>query len=181
MESGRPTLQAVARRAILPCCMKSWSASPRSVLTIGAAALATFAFAAPSLGQEMNPRDDSSLTPPLSWLAATGPQLACGVQPTRFSGGGSSSAVFTCWVAGAPASDTTFSVQAMRIVDEAENTRPLGPICDQGTLTDGSGVCSGTITDPSGAPLVGGVLIGATLQPSGTEVGPVPISPSRAS
>ena len=116
--------------------------------------------------------------PPASWLAATSPQLACGVRPGRSGVGGGSVATFTCWGAGAPDGDTSFTVQAMRIVDEQGGTRPIGMVCGEGIVLDGSGACTGSLVDPSGGPMVGGLQISGTLLPSGTPLGPVQIQPT---
>jgi hypothetical protein len=165
-----------------------WKNRTAIALFIAPVALAIFAAAVPSLAQEAtggketvtsSPADpaadgeDALPVPPPSWQAASSPQLACGVRP------GGSRATFTCWVAGAPPGDTAFTVQLLRLVDEMGNTRPIGTICGAGQLVDGTGACSGTATDPSG-PLFGGVLVLATLQPSGTQVGPIQIAPTLA-
>jgi hypothetical protein len=130
--------------------------------------------------QSVQPPDVAVPTPPPSWLATTSPKLACGVRPMPYKLMGASAATFTCWVAGAPADDTSFSIQALRIVDQAGSTRPLATLCDQGALSAGAGACAGSLTDPSGAPLIGGLLISATLQPSGAQLGPVHVSPTLA-
>jgi hypothetical protein len=118
--------------------------------------------------------------PPPSWQSATTPRMACGVRPLPYKSAGASTATFTCWVTGAPADNTSFTVRAMRIVDQAGSARPLGVVCDAGALDQGAGVCVGSVTDPTGAPLIGGLLISARLEPSGLELGPVHVSPTLA-
>jgi hypothetical protein len=152
---------------------------------LGAAVVGTTVTA--SAHQDSSPDDsvdtpggDTVPTPPPSWQAATTPQLACGVRPAPSRVGGASAATFTCWVAGAPEGDTHFTLEALRFVDEHGGTRPIGIVCGDGTLTNGSGVCTGSLTDPSGAPMVGGLQITGTLLPSGTPLGPVQIAPTLA-
>jgi hypothetical protein len=108
------------------------------------------------------------------------PQLACGVQPAPSRGDAGSTATVTCWVTGAPAGDTRFTLQAQRIVDGQGGTRSIGMVCDEGALNDGAGMCTGSLTDPSGAPMVGRLQISGTLLPSGTPLGPVQIAPTLA-
>jgi hypothetical protein len=62
--------------------------------------------------------DPDAIPPaPPSFQLADSPRLACGVRAAPVRTNGASSATFTCWVAGAPAGDTHFSVEAARLVD----------------------------------------------------------------
>jgi hypothetical protein len=129
---------------------------------------------------------DDSATPavPLGFQGATSPQLACGVQVMPDIGAGFQThrplgAAYTCWVAGAPAGDTSFSVDAARMADTDGGMRSIGQVCEQSPLSAGGGTCQGMVTDTTG-PLLGGVFLTATFQPSGTQIGPVNISPTRA-
>ena len=156
--------------------------------------LAAALLAAPGLATAQSSDDDAALTtspaapatdpgviapePPPSWLNTSAPRLACGVHPRAAKPGGASAATFACWLAGAPPDDSSFTVQLLRVGDPTP--RPLATVCDAGALTQGAGRCVGSVTDPTGAPLIGGILVTATLQPSGLQVGPVHISPTLA-
>jgi hypothetical protein len=54
----------------------------------------------------------------------------------------------------------------------------LGPVGGDTGLAEGKGVCAGIVTDPNGGTMIGGLVIRGTLQPSGTPVGPVYVSPT---
>jgi len=110
-------------------------------------------------------------------------QLACGVQLVRtpasdFQSQPPLSATYTCWVGGAPSGDTTFSAALVR-TDAAGALHPVGDVCVQSPLVDGSGSCRGLVTDAASR-FIGGAFVTATLQPSGTQLGPISISPTRS-
>jgi len=130
---------------------------------------------------------DNSIDPPTSndlpspapsWGAASGAQLDCGVRPARVGVDGASVAAFTCWVTGAPEGDTRVILEALRLVDEQGSTRPITVVGPEGTLSGGSGLVTGTLIDPVGAPMVGGMQIRGMLLPSGLSLGPVQIAPT---
>jgi hypothetical protein len=77
-----------------------------------------------------------------------------------------------CRVTGAPASDTTFAVSALRPSNDLDPSNDLEarPLCTDG-LDSGVGTCRGGLVEASARPLV----LTATLQPSGANVGPVTI------
>lgn len=165
----------------------------RACLVAAATCLVLCSAAAPLSAQQAGSDDEPDVTnqpdptldqpmdlppPPPSWLNATSPQLTCGVRRTGSAAFAAGGATITCWVAGAPGDDTTFVVRASRIVSaDAGTSRPIGQICGSGALVDGSGVCSGLLAPRSG-PAFGGLLMEATLQPSGTILGPVHIAPT---
>ena len=107
-----------------------------------------------------------------------GPSLACGVWPLPAGPDGASRATFTCWVSGAPDGDTSFTLEAVRLGEDGQSLRPIAPVCGETALADGKGVCTGTVADPSGGILIGGLVVRGTLHPSGTQLGPVYVSPT---
>jgi hypothetical protein len=146
--------------------------APRFVLALVLGSALVMPVVGVSLADDNSPpaTDDPS--------AGEAADFACGVQPATFKNGGSSRATFTCWVRGAPASDTTFSVEVVRRGDAAGGSRTLGAA--NGTLLDGAGTCSLEVTDAAGFFLAGGVYMAGSLQPSGTPLGPVFANPTLA-
>jgi hypothetical protein len=171
---------AASRRASDYRCMQRARVVPRFALAVAIAAVALVETVMTSTAYDgsAGEADPSDATPPSP--VAGDLDLSCGVWPASNAPNGSSRATFTCWVNGAPAGDTSFTLQALRIAEDGSTTEPIGPVCGQGTLVDGRGVCTGTLTDPSGGLLIGGLLIVGTLQPSGTPLGPIPVSPTLA-
>jgi hypothetical protein len=84
-----------------------------------------------------------------------------------------SGARFVCQINGAPAGDSSFSVQA---VSTSDQNHSLVPLCS-GTLASGAGACSGAFIDRAASGLAQ-VSLAVTLQPSGAALGPVVIGPS---
>src|SRR5579859_7475825 len=120
---------------------------------------------------------------PAGFDTVDSPQLACGVQLVRtpasdFQSQPPLSAAYTCWVGGAPLGDTSFSAEVAR-TDTAGALHGVAEVCVQSPLVDGSGSCRGVVTNAAG-PVIGGAFVTATLQPSGTQLGPISISPTRA-
>jgi hypothetical protein len=79
-----------------------------------------------------------------------------------------SGARFVCRIAGAPAGESSFTVQVTNATDQP---KPLVPLCS-GSLAVGAGICSGSFIDREASGL-GQVTLAATLQPSGAAVGPL--------
>jgi hypothetical protein len=103
-------------------------------------------------------------------LAATdgpGPTLDCSGIALRLMAAEVGGARFVCKIDGAPAGDSSFTVQAMSTGDDS---RALVPLCT-GSLVGGVGACVGSFIDRNSSPLVG-VSFSATLQPSGSALGP---------
>ena len=74
---------------------------------------------------------------------ASGASLDCRGLGLKIMAAEVSGARFVCQVSGAPAGDSSFSVQA---VSTADQTHTLVPLCS-GSLADGAGACSGAFID----------------------------------
>ena|SRR5438309_51337 len=103
---------------------------------------------------------------------ASGASLDCRGMGLKIMAAEVSGARFVCQVSGAPAGDSSFSVQA---VSTADQTHTLVPLCS-GSLADGAGACSGAFIDRLASGLAQ-ISLAVTLQPSGAALGPVVIGP----
>jgi hypothetical protein len=108
-----------------------------------------------------------------------GPALSCGIRLAPLRLNGASRATLTCWVAGAPTDDTGFSVQVFKAGSDG-TAHPLDSAAADGILSDGAGVCTIAVSDLAGSPLIAGLSVAGTFQPSGTPIGPTTISPTIA-
>jgi hypothetical protein len=97
-----------------------------------------------------------------------GPTLDCSVVALRIMTAEVGGARFACRIVGAPAADSTFSVQ---VTNAAAETQLAVPLCT-GSLAGGAGVCSGSYINRDGGGL-GQLTLAATLQPSGSGLGPL--------
>jgi hypothetical protein len=104
---------------------------------------------------------------------APGASLDCRSSGLRIMTAEVSGARFMCAISGAPASDSSFAVQAVSMDDQ---THTVVPLCT-GNLASGAGTCSGAYIDRAASGL-GQVSLAVTLQPSGAALGPVVIGPA---
>jgi hypothetical protein len=116
--------------------------------------------------------------------AAGAPALACTLSALRIMTAELNGVRFTCRVAGASPADTSFFVRATRTSVDPQLAAILRAFTCTGSLAAGVGECTGGFVDRAGRPL-GELSITATLQPSGTVLGPValglpPATPSGA-
>ena len=116
--------------------------------------------------------DDGGEANALTASEAAAPGVACRAVGLRIMAAEVSGARFVCEISGAPASDSSFSVQATNAADQTQATVPL---CS-GSLVSGAGACSGAFIDRAASGLAQ-VSLAVTLQPSGAALGPVVIGP----
>ncbi len=103
---------------------------------------------------------------------APGASLDCRSSGLRIMAAEVSGARFVCAISGAPATDSSFAVQA---VSTADQTHTLVPLCS-GNLASGAGTCSGAVIDRAASGLAQ-ITLAVTLQPSGAALGPVVVEP----
>src|SRR5882762_5605478 len=103
----------------------------------------------------------------------TGASVECRGVGLRIMAAEVSGARFVCQINGAPASDSSFAVEA---VSTADQSRTIVPLCS-GNLASGSGACTGAFIDRAASGLAQ-VSLAVTLQPSGAALGPVVIGSS---
>jgi hypothetical protein len=149
-------------------------------LSVALAALAVLDSVLLALAEQGDAGEADQAVPPAVVVTPPGggPSLACGVRPLPPGTDAGSRATFTCWVNGAPEGDTSFTLEAVRLGGNGELLGAIGTICGDTALANGQGTCTGTLVDPSGAVLIGGLVVRGTLQPSGTQLGPVHVSPT---
>jgi len=116
--------------------------------------------------------DDGGEANALTASEAAAPSVACRAVGLKIMAAEVSGARFVCEISGAPAGDSSFSVQATNAADETQATVPL---CS-GSLASGAGACSGAFIDRAASGLAQ-VSLAVTLQPSGAALGPVVIGP----
>ena len=97
---------------------------------------------------------------------ADGPTLECSLVGLRIVTDDVDAARLVCHVTGASSADIRFSVSLQPQPGQASQR----PICGDG-LADGAGTCLGPFVDPASEPF----SVTATLQPSGTTLGPVSV------
>jgi hypothetical protein len=117
--------------------------------------------------------DDGGEANALTASDAAGATLVCRGVGLRIMAAEVSGARFVCEISGAPEGDSSFSVHAINVADQAQTTVPL---CS-GSLASGAGACSGAFIDRAASGL-GQVSLSVTLQPSGAALGPVVIGPA---
>jgi len=103
---------------------------------------------------------------------AAGPRLDCNFVGIRVLIDDVNRARLVCRVTGAPSSDTAFSVSVIPLTGEGVAPRPL---CSNGWLNAGAGVCVGGLVNPA-IPL----NVSARLQPSDATLGPVLVGAASA-
>ena len=127
----------------------------RWLIAIGAAGALALAPAVHAQSDGTDPTIDTA-------AAATSPSLDCNFVGVRILLEDALAMRLVCHVAGAPASDSSFTVA----VDSARAS------CTEG-LSAGTGNCIGGVFDPSRQ-----LTVTATLQPSGTTLGPLTVAPT---
>jgi hypothetical protein len=117
---------------------------------------------------------DSAVT--VDAAVAGPPALECTVSALRIMTAELNGVRFTCRVAGASPADTSFIARATRTSVDPQLAAILRAFTCTGSLAAGVGECTGGFVDRSSRPL-GELSITATLQPSGTVLGPVALGP----
>lgn len=99
--------------------------------------------------------------------------LACTGRPLPLAAPGLDGLAVTCGVTGAGSADTSFRLVAALTAQSGE-TRTVDPLCE-GKLQEGAGTCRGNVIAP--VPYwTGSLIVTGTVQPSGSMLGPAPIT-----